>query len=264
MNYDDKFKFAIEKLNDFENYLEVENFRSFLLLLLNLNGNGAQALLSQLGIGGNKKKRIGIPFDPTKNIYYTKILSGLSIKNQLMIYTQDYEEEPEKLINKKEDRILKENLAENELNNLIPKDFIMLTPKVVDFTEKVLKENNKENEYSSGVESLFLDLAEFIISQKLKYIFLLKGEGDEPDLCFSINLSIDPTHTSPDQLQLFDVYIDQEKKLRNYNFIQMDNEKIEKDELEMNFLTEVKTSSHSDLYKSHFTIIIPVRSFKKP
>ncbi len=265
MNYDEKFEFAIQKLNDFENFLEVDDFRSFLLLLLNLNSGGPQALLSQLGLGGGKSHRINIPFDPTKNIYYTKLMSGLSIQNQLMIYSQSNEENaPKKLIHKAESKMLEKHLSKNELKNLIPKDLVVLTPTVIDYTEKVLKENNKSNGFASGIESLFRDLAEFIISQKLKYIFLIEGEGDDPDLGFAINLSIDPTQTSPDHLQLFDVYIDEEKKLREYNFIKMKNEDIEKNDLKMEFMREVEETSHAELYNSHFTIIIPVKSFNKP
>ncbi len=51
---------------------------------------------------------------------------------------------------------------------------------------------------------------------------------------------------------------------RNKKISEMDNEKLDKENLEMEFLKEVKEVSHSELYKSHFTIIIPVASLKKP
>ena len=69
-------------------------------------------------------------------------------------------------------------------------------------------------------------------------------------------MSFAPDHQSSNQIQYFDVYIDEEKKIRNHTFIRMKNE-----EIEMEFMEDIKNYSHSEMFKSHFTIIVKIKSF---
>jgi len=122
-----------------------------------------------------------------------------------------------------------------------------------------LNENDTEkkeidNEIIPKIESLYTDLAEFIASQNLKFIFLL--EDEVADILFTLNMSFAPDHQSSNQIQYFDVYIDEEKKIRNHTFIRMKNE-----EIEMEFMEDIKNYSHSEMFKSHFTIIVKIKSF---
>ena len=99
-----------------------------------------------------------------------------------------------------------------------------------------------------------VDLAEFIASQNLKFIFLL--EDDKADILFTVNMSMAPDNNSTKHLQFFDVYIDEDKKIRNHTFIRM-----KKEEIDMEFMNEIKDYSHSEIFKSHFTIIVKIKSF---
>ena len=250
MNFEEKYEFAKEKFKSFSNYIEISNFRQFLLLILNIEGDGAEAIMRQLGMGSKTKTILN--YDPFKEAYYTKVISSLSMKNQLKIYIKSGKIN-ESFLNKSDSKIFTENLSEYERKNLLPNKFALITPSIVD----TLDENPAEIDNKGiipVIESLYVDLAEFIASQNLKYIFLV--EDNIADILFTVNMSYAPDTNSAEPIQFFDVYIDEEKKSRNHTFIRM-----KKDETEMEFMDEIKEYSHSEIFKSQFTIIVKVKSF---
>ncbi len=252
MNFEEKFEFAKEKFKSFSNNIEISktNFRQFLLLILNIEGDGAEAIMRQLGMG-SKTKTI-LPYDPFKKAYYTKVISGLSIKSQLKIYIKS-DKINDSLINKSDSKIFTENLSDFERKNLLPNKFALIIPSIVDSLDENLDQIiNKE--ITPVIESLFVDLSEFIVSQNLKFIFLL--EDDAADILFTVNMSIAPDSNTPKQIQFFDIFIDEDKKIRNHTFIRM-----KKGEMDMEFMNEIKDYSHSEIFKSHFTIIVKINSF---
>ena len=206
--------------------------------------------MRQLGMG-SKTKTI-LPYDPFKKAYYTKVISGLSIKSQLKIYIKS-DKINDSLINKSDSKIFTENLSDFERKNLLPNKFALITPSIVDSIDENLDQIiNKE--ITPVIESLFVDLAEFIASQNLKFIFLL--EDEVADILFTVNMSIARDSNNSKQIQFFDIFIDEDKKIRNYTFIRM-----KKGEMDMEFMNEIKDYSHSEIFKSHFTIIVKIKSF---
>jgi len=250
MNFEEKFEFAKEKFKSFSNYIEISNFREFLLLILNIEGDGAEAIMRQLGMGS--KNKATLPYDPFKKAYYTKVISGLSMKNQLKIYIKS-KKINESLQNKLDSKIFTDNLSDFERKNLLPNKFSLIIPTIVDSIEEKSEEIEKR-EITPVIESLYVDLAEFVASQNLKFIFLL--EDDIADILFTVNMSMAPDNNSTKHIQFFDVYIDEDKKIRDHTFIRMTKEKID-----MEFMNEIKDYSHSEIFKSHFTIIVKIKSF---
>lgn len=250
MNFEEKYEFAKGKLESFSNYIEISNFREFLLLILNIEGDGAEAIMRQLGMG-SKNKAI-LPYDPLKKAYFVKIISGISMKNQLKIYIKS-KKINESLQNKLDSKIFTDNLSDFERKNLLPNKFSLIIPSIVDSLAEKSEEIEKK-EITPIIDSLYLDLAEFIASQNLKFIFLL--EDDTADILFTVNMSIAPDNNSNDYIQFFDVYVDEDKKIRDHTFIRMIKEKIE-----MKFMNEIKDYNHSEIFKSHFTIIVKIKSF---
>ena len=55
---------------NFSNFIELDNFRSF--LLFTLTSQVPNNILAQMGLGGNKEV-INLPYNPVFNIYYHKI-----------------------------------------------------------------------------------------------------------------------------------------------------------------------------------------------
>jgi hypothetical protein len=259
MNAQEKFSYAHKKLSAFNNYIEVADFRHFLLLALNMEGEWPQELLKQFGFGSKDKSVL--PFDIEKKAFFTKSMQGLSSSNQMVIYNKPGLEKEIAFINKASSNLFKDVLNSYEKENLLSKKFVMLTPKVYDFSRIGPNADHKTESPVAIVEFLFDNLAELIVSQDLKYVFLLEGEGEEPDIVFSLNISTEGVKEAQKTLQMFDVFIDEERKLRGHTFIRMKNGELTDEEMKMEFLNEIKDYSHSELYNSHFTIIVSVKSF---
>ncbi|MHA1674899.1 MAG: hypothetical protein ACTSYI_14885 [Promethearchaeota archaeon] len=253
MNSEEKYQIAVDRFKDFKNHFEIHDFRKFLLLILNLDAGGPEAMLQQLGMGS--KKRVVLPYDPETKMYYTKVMSGLSYHNQLLIYHKT-KKLSEKFVNDAESTLFTESLSTFERENFLPGKFKVITPKMKDYTANVLKGKNSSKPLITGVESLYYNLAEMIVSQQSKFLFLI--EGDNADVLFSMNISFAPSHDG-DNIQMMDIFIDEEKKYRDFTFIRM-----KEGELEMDLLKEIQDMSHGELYKSHFTIIVPIKSFNSP
>jgi hypothetical protein len=260
MEYKAQYDYALSLLKDFQNYVEVGDFRSFILLTLNLE-NGPESLLSQLGMGGSKGKTV-LPYDPEKNMYYAKVMAGMSMNNQLTIFMKS-EKKTDKLINKADSAIFTSTLTAYEIKNLLPSKFTVLCPNILDYSSKAFTTEAKPKPFTSAIESLYTDLLEFLVVQQMKYVFLVEGKGKEPDLLFSINMAYDPIHNAPNQFQYFDVYLDPDHQCRGNSFIWVHEDN--KENLKVEFLKEIKEKySHSDMFNSNFTIIVPIKSFNTP
>ena len=256
MNYDEKYKYASEMLKEFKNFLEVSDFRKFLLLILNLEGGGPEALMRQLGLGG-KGKTI-LPYDLKRKAYFTKIMSGLSLASHLIIYHKT-EKLSDMFLNKADSPMFEKVLTPFERKNLLPTNFMLISPQVVDYSKEGLNDKMAPKEMISGIETLFDDLGEFIASHDLKFVFFLQGKGKKPDIAFSMNVAFTPNNDSPNDIQYFDVFVDEEMRMRDNTFIRMEN-----DELKLEFVKEIREFSHSEMYNSHYTIIVPIDSFNPP
>ena len=257
MNAEEKYKFAQEKLKGFSNSIEIEDFRKFLLLILNLESGGPEALMKQMGLA--PKGKTVLPYDPEKKIYFTKIISGLSMDSQLIVYNRVEGKLSEDFVNKPDSPLFEKYLTQYEREKQLPKNFLLVTPEIVDFTREVLTEKNETKPVSSGIEAMYVHLDEFLATQGLKFVFIIEGKDDEPDLVFTMNMTFEPKHDSSHRIQYFDIYVSENKELRGKSFIQMKQEKDKK--LELSFLDEIKELSHSEQYNSKFTIIIPIKSF---
>ncbi|WP_371803910.1 hypothetical protein [Candidatus Lokiarchaeum ossiferum] len=259
MDYSEKYTYAVEMLSSFKNYLEVKDFRKFLLLILNLESMGPEAMLKQLGMG-SKGKTI-LPYNPEKKMYFTKVMSGFSLNHQLTIYSP-IERINTKFVNKSDSELFTKYLTEFERKKLLPGKFMLINPEVIDQSHKALSEKNSPKISTPGIESLYLNLRELIATQNIKFIFLL--EADKADIAFIMNMNVEPSHDSENSIQYFDVYVDEKKEMRDHTFIRMKNGDSDSDEITMEFLDEIKDMSHSDLFDSHFTIIVPISSMDMP
>ena len=72
-----------EFFKGFTNYLELEDFRAF--LMLTLTSQSPMNIMAQLGLGGDKSI-INLPYNPDFNIYFQKI--NLISSSSIVLYTQ--------------------------------------------------------------------------------------------------------------------------------------------------------------------------------
>ena len=86
-------------------------------------------MLRKLGMAPKDKSTL--PYDPEKKVYYTKIMSGLTLTNQLIIYHRS-DKISNEFVNKADSTFFTDHLTDYERKNLLPKDYLIISPDVVD------------------------------------------------------------------------------------------------------------------------------------
>lgn len=243
----DKIKMVGEYFKGFTNYLELEDFRSF--LLLTLTSQVPMNIMAQLGLGGNKDV-INLPYSPEYKIYYQKI--NLISSSSLLIYTKSDPITTEFSL-EKNDEIFKNFLSINEIDLAFRGKEKFLFPKVSDCS--ILEDSG----LNIKVDDLFHNLESFMAFTQPNVLFVIDAEdSSKPDLIFSFNLTPQlPTKLDENVLQV-DVYLDNERKTKNINYLKREAD------YSLTFLKNIKEISHAELYKSSFSLVLHIKSLKKP
>ena len=105
-----KVDFIEKKFENFTNFIELPDFRSF--LLFTLTSQVPMNVLAQMGLGGNKEV-ISLPYNPILKIYYQKI--NLLSVGSLIIYVKS-DPISEKFILAKDESIIKSFLNPDEIS----------------------------------------------------------------------------------------------------------------------------------------------------
>ena len=123
----------VEKINivkdyfkDFTNFIELEDFRSF--LLLTLSSQTPNTIMAQLGLGGNKEV-VNLPYDPISKTYFQK--ANLMTSGSLIIYVK-HEPIIEDFLIEKDNKLIKDNLTSNEFENALRGIKKFLFPQISD------------------------------------------------------------------------------------------------------------------------------------
>ncbi|MFO7795049.1 MAG: hypothetical protein ACQERB_03665 [Promethearchaeati archaeon] len=234
----------------FSNYLELNNFRDF--LLFTLNSQVSSNLLAQLGMGGEKDV-INIPFNPIYNIFYQKI--NIISVGTLIVYCQK-ELISDKFILEKDDPIFREFLREKEIDLAFRTREKFIIPKISDCTPFQDEENEP---LTLKIDDLYHDLKSFMAVTEPNILFVKNGpQESDPDLLFAFNLMPDMPGKTDKKVLKMDVYLDPEHKTRDIKYL-----KREKD-YNLTFLSEIKDIGHAELFKSSFSLVIHIKSFNKP
>jgi hypothetical protein len=109
----DKMNLVKEHFKDFTNFIELEDFRSF--LLLTLSSQVPMSIMAQLGFGGSKEV-INLPYDPNSKAYFQK--ANLMTSGSLIIYAKS-DSVTEKFFIEKDSSIIKKTLTSNEFDNAL-------------------------------------------------------------------------------------------------------------------------------------------------
>lgn len=243
----DKIKMVGEYFKGFTNYIELEDFRSF--LLLTLTSQVPMNIMAQLGLGGNKDV-VNLPYSPDYNMYYQKI--NLISSSSLIIYTKSNPITTEFSL-EKNDEIFKKFLSINEIDLAFRGKEKFLFPKVSDCS------NLEDSALKIKVDDFFHNLESFMSYTQPNVLFVIDAEEpSKPDLIFTFNLTPQlPTKLDENVLQV-DVYLDTEKKTKDVNYLKREAD------YSLTFLKNIKEISHAELYKSSFSLVLHIKSLKKP
>ena len=243
----DKIKIVNDYFDGFTNFLELEDFRSF--LLLTLTSQVPMNIMAQLGLGGNKDV-INIPYSPDFKMYYQKI--NMMSSSSLIIYTKSDPITTEFIL-EKNDEIFKKFLSLNEIDLAFRGKEKFLFPKLSDCS--ILE----DSELNIKVDDLFHNLESFMSYTQPNVLFVIDAEdSSKPDLIFTFNLTPQlPKKLDENMLQV-DVYLDNERKTKDINYLKREAD------YSLTFLKSVKEISNAELYKSSFSLVLHIKSLNKP
>jgi len=246
----EKIEYVKNAFKDFKNYIELEDFKSFLLFTL----NAPTTIFITPSLNFGKNPNVALRYDPVKKIYFTKIQTNLFADSEIIVY---YATEPltDKLILKKDDKFFDDFLTINE------KEIAFSGREKFLFIKKsrgieVYKEQGNNIEFK--IEGYFDDMESFINSIVVPFIFLLQGSSDnEPDVLSSFNIK-PSLNLSNKSIYYIDCFLDKEHKTRSINYIKQD------ENLKITLMKDFKEISHSELFKSTFDLLLKIKSFNIP
>ncbi|MEE9379381.1 MAG: hypothetical protein V3V33_15255 [Candidatus Lokiarchaeia archaeon] len=234
---------------NFSNFIELDNFRSF--LLFTLTSQVPTNILAQMGLGGNKEV-INLPYNPVFNIYYQKI--NLISVGSLIIYTKN-DPITSKFTLDKDDPIIKNYLNANEMSLAFRGKEKFLLPKISDCTAFEVDENSK---LTIKIDDIFHSLESFLAVVEPNLLFVVDATSEsEPDLVFTFNMMPQIPSRMDQKVLKIDVFFDNDHKTKDKVYLKRE------EDFTLKYLKDIKEVSHSDLYKSAFSLILHVKSFLK-
>ncbi|MFX1498543.1 MAG: hypothetical protein ACFFBH_13530 [Promethearchaeota archaeon] len=231
---------------DFTNFIEVEDFRSF--LLFTLTSQVSMDLMAQLGFGGNKEI-ISLPYSPIHKIYFQKI--NLLTAGTMVIYCKN-SPISDKFLLDKDNEVFKKSLNSNEISLAFRGKEKFSLPLISDCSAL---DNSK---LIIKVDDLFHSMESFISYLQPNIVFVINAKNkSEPDLIFTFNMMPQLPGKLDENILKIDVYLDYQYKTRDITYIKREEDHTIK------FLKDIKEVSHSELYKSAYSLVLRVKSFEK-
>ncbi len=242
-----KINIVDEFFNGFTNFIELENFKSF--LLLTLTSQGPMNIMAQLGLGGDKSV-INLPYNPDFNIYFQKI--NLLSSSSLMVYAKS-DPITSEFVLKKNDEIFKKFLSSSEIDSAFRGKEKFIFPKISDCS---ILEDSKLN---IKIDDLFHNLESFISYAQPNILFVFDAaESSKPDLLFTFNMTPQFPKKLDENILQVDAYLDYEHKTKDINYLKREAD------YSLMYLKEIKEMTNAELYKSSFSLVLHIKSINKP
>lgn len=235
-----------EYFKDFTNFIELKDFRSF--LLFTLTSQVPTNIMAQLGFGGSKEV-INLPYNPIYNIYYQKI--NLISTGVMIIYCK-HESISQKLLLEKDNEIFKKYLNPNEIALAFRGKEKFLLPLISDYSAI---DNSK---LTIKVDDFFHTLESFISYLQPNIVFVVDAKNNsKPDLIFTFNMMPQLPGKLNENVLKIDVYMDYDRKTKDITYIKREENH------SLTYLKDIKEIGHSELYKSSFSLVLHVKSLNK-
>ncbi|MHA1509795.1 MAG: hypothetical protein ACTSO6_13955 [Promethearchaeota archaeon] len=244
---DKKIKIVDEFFNGFTNFIELENFRAF--LLLTLTSQGPMNIMAQLGLGGDKSI-INLPYNPDFNMYYQKI--NLLSSSSIVLYVKS-DPITNEFVVEKDDDVFNKFLSSSEIDSAFRGKEKFIFPKVSDCS---ILDASKLN---IKIDDLFHNLESFISYAQPNILFVFDAtESSKPDLLFTFNMTPQFPKKLDENILQVDAYLDYEHKTKNINYLKREAD------YSLSYLEKIKEMSNAELYKASFSLILHIKSVNKP
>ena len=239
-----------QNFTNFTSFIELNDFRSF--LLFTLTSQIPTNMLAQMGLGGSRDV-INIPYNPSFKIYYQKI--NLLMAGSLIVYVKS-DPLKEELVIAKDDPIFKDYLNANEMSLAFRGKEKFLFPHVSDCSSFEIDGDSLH--LTVQLDDLFHSLESFIAILEPNILFVLDNDGNNPDLLFTFNMMPQFPGKLKRNILKIDAVLDSDHKAKDITYIKKE------EDYNLVFMTDIKEVSHADLYKSSFSLVIHIKSFNKP
>ncbi|MFX1304147.1 MAG: hypothetical protein ACFFBV_13385 [Promethearchaeota archaeon] len=235
---------------NFSNFIELSDFRSF--LLFTLTSQVPTNILAQIGLGGTKEV-ITLPYNPVFKIYYQKI--NLISAGSLVIYIKN-EPITDKFVIEKDDPIIKNFLNSNEMSLAFHGKEKFILPKISDCSTFNV---DGDSNLTVKIDDLFHSLESFLAVAEPNLLFVVGATSElDPDLIFTFNMMPEIPSRLDQKVLKIDVFLDKDHKTRNKTYLKRE------ENYTINYLRDIKEVGHAELYKSAFSLVLHVKSFSKP
>ena len=242
-----KIKVVNEYFKDFDNFLELKDFRAF--ILLTLTSQAVTNIMAQFGLGGDKDV-INLPYNPNYKFYYQKI--NLMSSSSIIIYVKS-EPITNELILEKNNEVFKNYLSSNEIALAFRGKEKFLFPKVSNCSTL------EDSDFIVKVDDLFHTLESFISYAQPNILFVFEAEtSSKPDLIFTFNMMPQLPRKLNENVLKVDAFLDYERKTKDITYIKRE------EDYSLTYLENIKEISHAELYKSSFSLVIHLKSIKRP
>lgn len=245
-----KINLVSEYLKDFTNFIELENFRSF--LLFTLISQVPSNILAQIGLGG-AKEIINLPYNPIFKIYYQKI--NLISAGAIIIYVKA-DPISNNFIVEKDDSIIKSFLNPNEENLAFRGKEKFILPEISDCSAF---NDDRKKKINIKIDDLFHSLESFLAVSEPNLLFVIDAKNNsDPDLIFTFNLMPEMPSRLDQKVLKIDVFLDKDHKTKDKTYLKRE------EDYTINYLQDIKEVGHAELYKSSFSLILHVKSLNEP
>jgi hypothetical protein len=242
-----QIKIIEDYFKDFNNFIELKDFRSF--LLFTLTSQVPTNIIAQLGLGGDREI-INLPYNPEYSIYYQKV--NLMTSGSLIIYVKN-KIITEKFLLEKENEIFRTYLNPNEISLAFRGKEKFLFPKVSDCSTFF------DDKLTIKVDDLFHDLQSFISFTNPNILLVIDSNTDSnPDLIFTFNMMPQLPNKLTENVLKIDAYLDYKHRTKEITYIKREKN------YSLTYLEDIKEVSHADLYKSTFSLVLHLKSLNKP
>jgi hypothetical protein len=234
----------------FSNFIELSDFRSF--LLFTLTSQVPTNLLAQIGLGGSKEV-ISLPYNPILKIYYQKI--NLISAGSLIIYVKN-DTISDKFLLEKDDSVIRSFLNPNEENLAFRGKEKFILPKISDCSAFDV---DGDSNLTIKVDDLFHSLESFLAVAEPNLLFVVDATDEvEPDLIFTFNMMPEMPSRVDQKVLKIDVFLDKDHKTRDKTYLKRE------EDYTINYMQDIKEVGHAELYKSAFSLVLHIKSFSKP
>lgn len=245
-NFKEKIDVVNQYFKDFTNFIELEDFRSY--LLFTLTSQVPMDIMAQLGLGGSKEI-INLPYSPEYKIYFQKI--NLLSAGVMIIYCKS-DPISDKYLLEKDHETFKKHLNPNEIALAFRGKEKFSFPLISDCSAL---DNSK---LTIKVDDLFHSMESFISYLQPNVVFVIDGKNNsDPDLIFTFNMMPQLPGRLNENVLKIDVYLDYDQKTRNVTYIKRE------EDYTLKYLKDIKDVSHSELYKSAYSLVSHIKSFNK-